>query len=141
MGEIDFCSFEQCVKLKELGFDWECDYRYVDNRDLLGLFNLINVHEFYHLTGVKITDDSVPAPTLSQAQKWLREVKDIIIGIDFDNWHEKHVCHVYKKIIYNSENIKDSYGSMLVTNESNEDFDSYEEALSMGIDAALELLK
>ena len=141
----DYCTFEQAVKLKELGFDWNC----------IGFYNHYKIPSIEHciLDEGKIikenyNDDFIAntynilcsAPTLSQAAKWLREVKDIIIGIDFDNWCEKYGCHIYKKIIHNSENIKDSYGSMLVTNESNEDFNIYEEALSKGIDTALELL-
>lgn len=78
---------------------------------------------------------------LCLAQKWLREVKDIIIGIDFDNWHDKYECHVYKRMGYKGELIKDTYGSQLVTNEFHEDFDTYEQSLSAGIDRALEILK
>ena len=133
----DYVTFEQSIKLKKLGFDWNCNHYY-------GLDGFLHEETQSYITNYMHSNKNtypIPAPTLSQVQKWLREIKDIIIVIDFDNWCEKYGCHVYKKIIYNSENIKDSYGSMLVTNESNEDFDSYEEALSMGIDAALELLK
>lgn len=132
----DYVTFEQALRLKELGFDWKCLYWYHPNEDdktkRFRMSNEMN-HNFYKR--------GISAPTLSQAAKWLREVKDIIIGIDFDNWYDKYICYVYKKIIYNSENIKDSYGSMLVTNKENEDFDTYEKALLAGIDKALELLK
>lgn len=153
----DFVTYEQAVKLKELGFDCHNLYNqmyyatqnYCEGNnpfffDTIGPGDLISspkMKEDENDGWIEDEDYCVLAPTLAQAQKWLREVKDIIIVVDFDNWCEKYGCHVYKKIIYNSENIKDSYGSMLVTNESNEDFDAYEAALSTGIDKALEILK
>ena len=139
----DFVTYEQAIKLKNLGFDWDCGYYYNEcNQNFMpntnDSYGMLNTNDL--LDNINRIWNCISAPTLSQAQKWLRNIKDIIIVIDFDNWCEKYGCHVYKKTIYNSENIKDSYGSMLVTNESNEDFDSYEQALSMGIDKALELL-
>lgn len=112
----DFVTYEQAQILKELGFDWECSNNTVK------------------YVGVE-------TPSLAQTQKWLRDVKDIIIGIDFDNWNDKYECHVYKRMGYKGELIRDTYGSQLVTNEYHEDFDTYEQALSSGIDKALEFLK
>lgn len=140
----DFVTYEQAKKLKELGFDLKCYYRFNVDRQLVP-----NV--MYRNAGVDSDDvamnvnfrciGDISAPTLAQAQKWLREVKDIIIGIDFDNWNDKYECHVYKRMGYSGENIRDMYGSQLVTNEYHEDFDTYEQSLSAGIDKALELLK
>ena len=129
MTHEDYISFKQAKLLKKLGFDWECDHWYTSDKELC----YSGCYEFDPIV--------IMAPTLYQVQKWLREVKDIIIGIDFDNWYEKYICHVYKKVISNSKRIKDSYSSMLVTNESGEDFNTYEEALLKGITKALELLK
>lgn len=86
----EYVSYEQALKLKELGFDLECDYKYEDNRDLLGMINLINVHKFYHMTGVELNSD-VPAPTLYQAQEWLRGKEiDICICRSFSMKHSYH---------------------------------------------------
>ena len=136
----DFVTYEQAVKLKKLGFEWEVKHFYVlNNANEPKLCRLPDTlggqdnHNNYH--------GSFSAPTLAQAQKWLRKVKDIIIGIDFDNWHDKYVCHLYKRMGYSGKNFRDTYGSRLVTNEFHEDFNTYEQALSAGIDKALELLK
>ena len=130
----DFVTYEQADKLCDLGFDFKCIARYYE--------------EEFEITSESPTNynsdryryDLISAPTLAQAQKWLREVKDIIIGIDFDNWHNKYICHLYKRMGYSGENIRDTYGSRLVTNEFHEDFDTYEDALSAGIDKALNSL-
>ena len=153
----DYCTFEQCVKLKELGFDLYnyhtqmyyatqcyCEGNNPISFDTIGPGDLISspkMKEDENDGWIEDEDYCVLAPTMSQAAKWLREVKDIIIGVDFDNWYGKYECHLYKRMGYDGTLIRDTYGSMLVTNESNEDFDTYEQALSAGIDAALELLK
>lgn len=144
MTHEDFVTYEQAEKLKELGFRWKCHYRFNIDKQIVP--NVV-----YNNCGVDSDDVAVDvnfrcigdisAPTLAQAQKWLREVKDIIIGIDFDNWHDKYECHVYKRMGYKGELIRDTYGSQLVTNEFHEDFDTYEQAFSAGINKALEYLK
>ena len=134
--EEDFVTFEQALRLKEMGFNWECNHFYESNTltpsfelisndggvayklsvdDLTCNFNLDNIDSTW----------VVSAPTLSQTQKWLRKVKKtevIVIRLDDD---------VYSYTIY---------GEIVnVTTEST--FDTYEDALSEGIDGAFELLK
>ena len=155
MNNEDFVTYEQAAKLKELGFDWECTHFYdcfdldilISSSEIVsndgGVAYTISVDNLSHNFNLDNGDgfNGASAPTLAQVAKWLREVKDIIIGIDFDNWHDKYECHVYKRMGYSGENIRDTYGSRLVTNEFHEDFDTYEEALSEGINKAIELLK
>lgn len=138
VSKEDFVTYEQAKALKELRFDWEClhgYYRFYSDKE--PWLNSCG----YAKNSIGSDSFSYAAPTLSLAQKWLREVKDIIIGIDFDNWNDKYECHVYKRMGYKGANIRDTYGSQLVTNEYHEDFDTYEQALSAGVDKALELLK
>lgn len=143
----DYVSLEQAKLLKEFGFDWKCFSFYTKHKTIsiehiTDWCRSVIIEENYNDNFISNKYNVLcSAPTLYQVQRWLREVKDIIIGIDFDNWYEKYICHIYKKVISNSKHIKNSYSSMLVTNGSNEDFDTYEEALSKGIIKALELLK
>lgn len=126
MKHEDFVTYYQAEKLSNLGFDLKC-IAYYDEED----FEYADKYDNYNSERYRY--NLISAPTLAQAQKWLRKVKDIIIGVDFDNYDNKFTCHCYKKV-------RTIYGSKLVLKDGN-DFDTYEQALSAGIDAALELLK
>ena len=114
----DYVTFEQAQRLKELGFDWKCfSYYLYSNEVSLGE----TPKEYNYIVG----NDHISAPTLALVQKWLRETKEtevIVIRLD-DN--------VYSYTIYG--------GIVNVTTERT--FDTYEKALSKGIDRTLELLK
>ena len=77
----DYVSFEQAKVLKELGFNYKSTYGYYKIYNESANFADIRrceVESWEH--------DSVEfykAPTLSLAQKWLREVKDIHIEIKY----------------------------------------------------------
>ena len=127
----DYVSFKQAVKLKDLGFNWEV------------------VKGYSHFPGEKVKtlnaqEENVnaickwcfAAPTLAQAQKWLREVKELDIDImlfrDIDAREEPpKIKRYYNCEIAYSEDSEDLY----------EDFDSYEQALSAGIDKAIQIIK
>lgn len=157
----DYVSFEQAIKLKELGFSWECNgiYRYHNSKIIHKLpknphkrknikkaieeypiiiflkksteieYQYCTWINSYYLDELKYID----APTLSQAQKWLREEKHMFIIITCDYYHDwRHI-------------IKLPTGHSLKTQgyhaRSKEEYPTYEQALSAGIDKALELLK
>ena len=120
----NYCSFEQAVKLKELGFDERTTYEYSEivegsgreewDEDEQRMMFIEDINYY-------------PKLRLDQAQKWLREVK-----------------HIY---VYPEINCLKKWFAKAVNMERNEDliwegtmFDTYELALSAGIDAALELL-
>ena len=125
LTEKDYCDYETCVALKELGYVGICDAYYEltgsedYNRDSFGL---LYTSDFIHPDDI----DRVAAPLLYQAQKWLREEKGIIVGIinNFTirafNWYvstwEEDLCRGDKYV-------------------------SYEEALAEGIKEALNTLK
>lgn len=126
----DYVTFEQAVKLKELGFDWECNHYYQDNDQSLHP----NFYENFNKHSKLITDDEklikvtlYSAPTLSQAQKWLREVKRIYVEIS--RYHLNNFAYELK-FDYDSNHRYCCQGFM-----------TPEDALSKGIDATLELLK
>lgn len=70
----DFVTYNQAVKLKELGFDWKCNHLY-------SIENPNNIIRTSHYHNEAIITDTILAPTLSQAQKWLREVKSVKVYI------------------------------------------------------------
>ena len=87
MTHEDYVSYEQAQALKELGFDWECShgyYRFFDDKE-----PWLNTCGY----AKNSTDGDLfycAAPTLAQAQKWLREVKDVILFVDV-KFHEGKV--------------------------------------------------
>ena len=120
----EYVTYEQAVKLKELGFDWKVERSYTDvikesareewDEEECQWCTVYDIH-------------SCPKPRLDQAQKWLREVK-----------------HIY---VYPEINCLKKWFAKAVDMERNEDliwdgtmFDTYELALSVGIDKALEIL-
>jgi hypothetical protein len=80
-------SFNVAKSAKEKGFDWECRNVYEEDEQLYELA--------YYESGGKVTNSQIPyayfssqgvictAPTQSLLQKWLREVHNINIGIDY----------------------------------------------------------
>lgn len=124
----DFVTYEQAVKLKELGLDIPVNHYYKDNHliEIYGnLSNYCNVHERY-VTGC------FSAPTLAQAAKWLRDVKHIIIAIipKYEIQCNGTYAWEYWYEIYNST------GKRLYAEPAG----TYEYAMELAIDKALELL-
>ena len=124
----DYCDYETSVALKELGYDDSTDLRY-NSYGSLGNF----------LSGVK-------APTLYEAQKWLREEKEIYVSVipEYNEFspikgvkYRLEVAH-WKDDEFGYETIEwldEECPHTIIT------FDSYEEALSEGIKEAVKLLK
>ena len=125
----DLVTYEQAAKLKELGFELECPYHfthsYVRNKTLFfGPKELSNWNK-------DTFDDAerISAPTLAQAQKWFRE-KGIIIIVGFSRYSDSEQSYYY--------DLKRIYNDRVTVGDT---ADTYEQALSAGIDKALELLK
>lgn len=127
MNNEDFVTYEQAVKLKELGFDWKCNHSYYGRRSK-GLIEFCTYYDFNKNGG----PNECSAPTLSQAQKWLREVKGIHIEIKY-TFNPQYEPWIGKLVI-----IGDQPEPNTIINTDT--CDSYEEALLEGIGRALELL-
>lgn len=132
-----YCTYSQAVALKRLGFDWDVrGYYYSDFPEHVAEASLsMNLRP----------KGMVSAPRIDQAAAWLRECKDTIviaepyweceIEDDSDYLTGKWCFVVWKdgcRILCNFDPNKEDEEIWL--------FDKYEEALSAGIDAALELL-
>lgn len=133
----DIVSYELAIKLKELGFDELC-YNFwslePDGKPLIITSTLGNIRSS-DLKGRDVT-----APFLWQAQKWLREVKGIHIAVDpycKENNSDTNICNA-EDCFWSMELSSVPFGYWLNVNKG--EFDTYELALSAGIDKALELL-
>lgn len=137
MGTTDFCSYELSKRLKDCGFDEPCYFYYTrENAPEDHVWSTTS--EEAPIDYNKSVYAGCSMPTLAQAQKWLREV----MGIDVLVWN--CACGYGWDI---SKADAGSRGTTLMCyDENGEDRDSgmwltYENALSAGISAALELIK
>ena len=110
LTEKDYCDYETCVALWSMGL---IPHHY-DNTD---------------------TDKVMAIISLYEAQKWLREEKNIDVLIQLDT-KDIHLSSKYYSIYI-------SYMSRFRREFSyiSQNFDSYEEALSEGIKEAVKILK
>jgi len=75
----DYVSFETAKLLKEKGFNWDCQYCYIDEDDS-------DKEQLEIPTGY---DAEIDAPTLQMAMKWLRKEHNLAIStsVTIDCWH------------------------------------------------------
>ena len=130
MNKEDFCTYSQAVRLKKLGFDWECIAKYGAEPD--GKPILVGSTVFVFRNSEEKGRDAT-APTLAHAQKWLREEHSLYVDI---STHGKH-CWTTNIVGYSDEDIPKGYLHPVNV----EVFDLFEQALSAGLDVALELLE
>lgn len=103
---------DQASTLKEIGFPLV--YEEIEYEEPWGGFN-------------SYVSDKPILPTLELVAKWLREEKGLWIEISKGGYEKSAHCFLNDYIYENETSIKE--------------FDSYEEALSAGIDKAIEILK
>ena len=141
-----YVSYEQAKRLHELGFDGVEKY-YVTENFCLGsdpyFFNTYSVGDLVNDVVVYFVNENneddfrgIPAPRLEQAQAWLRE-KGIFLMIDpryyqGDALKDVKWCFIIQPL--------DDIGGQYRSERCGKLFDTYESALSKGIDKALELL-
>ena len=122
----DYCDYEACVALREMGYDGYCAayYHLFDNDDdARNSFEYAYGFDFQNSNNIY----RVGAPLLYQAQKWLREEKQSEIVVhSFDYVGEPYFADIH---MYREVRCACSYA------------DSYEEALLEGIKEAVKILK
>ena len=137
INKEDFVTYEQALALKKLGFKEECLYHYdhqmvIPNESKIdSACCYIPLEEFYRSMNDKYSKQYgiCDAPTLWEAQKWLRKEKKYSVEIEsFLRHSSSWFCNI--------ENFKDdksieTYGL----------YKSYEEALSAGISECIKLLE
>lgn len=121
----DFVTYEQAEKLYDLGFDLKCIACYNEGEfEYTGEYN--NYNSGYYRYNI------ISAPTLTQAQKWLREVKKEHLIVNIDRWV---TATPYRFEIYQET------GEVLIHQYTQNDFSTYEEALMARISKLIEILK
>ena len=121
----EFCTYEQALALKELGFDEPCLTYYHENQRLESEIVFIKGSKFWNLPDIS----EIAAPLKQQAFRWFR-TKNIDSAI-----FEKHkdlgkFYGGYTK--QESDNFGKSFGS---------NFKTYEEAESACLDKLIEIIK
>ena len=133
LTEKDYCDYETCVALKELGYNEKSNWWFSKflNEDS-GQMELVHIcdnpaHLNYDSWGI-VPKDFIIRPSLYEAQKWLREEKKLHITIysqSQESWQYR-ITKPHQKL---EEGLH------------GEDFTSYEEALLEGIKEAIKILK
>ena len=131
----DYVSYDLALKLKRVGFCEPCYYGYsvktrLEPKPSFGVPKIVhsNISKNFNdnRKGIDKGLSYCSAPTLWQAQKWLQEKHKLYILVDSD---------LYGKWYYKVFPI----GECCI-NEGNSNYVTYEQALSAGIESALQLI-
>lgn len=125
-----FVSLEVAKLLKKAGFDWECRkiyYCYREDDDTWELEDNYKIHK--HILEL---DYCLLAPTLDVAQRWLREVKGILLYITPKRVNMEWKWDFWYIDLRDKTNIEQRY--------STKNFNTYEEAQEAGIKKTLEII-
>ena len=144
LTEKDYCDYETCVALKELGYKVPTSAYYMPHhKDLIWVSNPFRggyvIDCFYSHNSLPkdvMTANFIDAPTLWEAQKWLREEKGIFVYIDVpwktdDGLGWSYFC-CNKPMTEEDKEVCFASGGF---------YDSYEEALIEGIKASVKILE
>ena len=121
-----YVSLEVAKLLKEAGFDWETK-NWWDYCKPIDEWSLRNYPEAPVNWNSKYYNYDCSAPTLDVAQRWLREVKGLIVQIDFLR-HNK-----WWYLVLQGERVETLENPRVK-------FNTYEEAQEAGIRKALEII-
>jgi hypothetical protein len=125
LTEKDYCDYDICVALKELGYDEPCEgyYHLTDDED----YNQLSFEWCYDRDFLNSLNKwRAGVPMLCDAQKWLREKHNLHIEVRY-----------YQNMWYEYE-LKEAEGKILAEGSA---FKTYEEALSTAVYMATEHLK
>lgn len=129
METTDYCNYDLSLALKAAGFDEPCDSYYDKACASDDEYWHTKREEIYNWNGLD-SDCQISAPTLWQAQKWLRE-KGIAVSVQANE--------IQGELWYSADIITTKGINELV--DGGFDYMGYEAALSAGISAALELIE
>ncbi len=127
MNTEDYVSYPLALALKDAGFDWECDhywYKAYANSDEMDM-RQASADDFNN------DDWNVPhcsAPSLWQAQKWLRERKKLHCQVLLNGVRSMYFWQI-RELVGNGKHA-----------ESKHQYETYEDAMNDCIAAALGLI-
>lgn len=135
METNDYLGYELAKKLKAAGFDEPCLTFYDANKELGRALDSDNFNHLGETYQGEWFTDTISAPTLWHVQKWLREKKGIAINVIAHDGGRYHT----ERIVLPNCTIPESRDWYVETTTPM--VYSYEQALSAGLAAALELIK
>mgnify|MGYP003313136617 CR=1 FL=1 len=154
LTEKDYCDYETCVALKELGYNQYTSLRSYAGKGGVRLWDfdgepnykegeLIALNDMY---GIPSDGNEVAAPSLYEAQKFLREEKEVYVTVipEYNDFRPVKGVKYRLEVAYWKD---DEFGYEAIEWLDDEcphtiiTFDSYEEALSEGIKEAVKILK
>lgn len=147
MEITDYCDYKLSLALKECGFDEPCRCCYIVDKDTESNIEFTEYASRSKWNSAEIGGSKYPykhisAPTLWQAQKWLREKKGIAINVIAHDCSDKYRGGKYHWMEVYLPNCNENgpqwmdwfiYGKHPL-------FNTYEEALSDGLSQMLELI-
>lgn len=139
METNDYCDYKLSLALKKVGFDYPC-YFYYTREDAPEDHVWSTTSEEAPIDYNRSIYAGCSMPLLSQAQKWLREKYGIHISVNpyVDSSDDADGCKCDEWQYWDSDIMLVKTARTIA--EVDEMCDSYEQALSAGIEAALELL-
>jgi len=123
----DYCSYEISKALKTCGFNELTNSFYDEASVRQGEFEIVPTYAKFNEVCKTPGCECVAAPTLSQAQKWLRS-KGIEVYVLLTNDNTKYEWSIYDRNVHDNIDCNRDNG-----------YKTYEKALSAGISAALNL--
>ena len=137
--EKDYCDYETCVALKDLGYNQYTSLRSYAGKGGVRLWDFDGEPNYKEGELIALSDmydiprdgNEVAAPSLYEAQKWLREEKKLIVLVGFD------FCPITSEIVYNWVIVVNGN----TAKKSSYTYDYFEEALSECIKEAVKILK
>ena len=131
----DYCDYETCVALKELGYKVPTSAYYMPHhKDLIWVSNPFRggyvIDCFYSHNSLSkgvMTANFIDAPTMWEAQKWLREKRGMLLQPTYLELSDEWICVIRDK------NKRHGYSAQKQKN--------YEEALLEGVKCAVKILK
>ena len=135
-------SYELALKLKECGFDEPCDSYYDKACASDDEYWYTKREEAYNWNGLD-SDCQISAPSLYAAQKWLREKKGIAINViahDISDKYREGEYHWEEVYLPNFSEEGHQWHDWFIYGK-HPLFDTYEEALSDGLNQMLRLIE
>ena len=108
----DYCDYANCVDLKELGYNYPLEL----------------ITDYFGVLDTPFHDQKIH---LYNAQKWLREEKNIEANASFDKMEDGWIAFIQRL----------DYPDMCGTNVFSTMYNTYESALLVSIKEAIEILK
>lgn len=140
MNPEDYVSYPLALALKKVGFDYPC-YFYYTRKDSPDDHVYSTTSEEAPIDYNRSVYAGCSMPTLAQAQKWLRDRCgihiDVCIYSDYSTDADGKVCDRWD--FWGFDLYAVSGGEMMEDGDGM--YDSYEQTLSAGIAAALELIE